>query len=327
MVYVPPSRRDRRLKPEARADPVLASSSSSTVLLRASSPAVQIQRQVVAASPSELAASAEHKAIGGEKFKLGQYADAEAAYTTAIAALPDSHLLLIPLYNNRALTRLKIGDYTGAVHDCSTVISHIGPAYNPQTEDSVKKEEEGASVQLADALVKAWKRRAEAHEGKEKWAAAKSDWEAIIAVNWVGEKLRREAIQNAGRCRRMTDGGHLKSTAPVAKIEPIRPPKRVGPTGPSEAQLKLREAQKAAEAEDQARHDLKDTVDARLLAWKGGKETNIRALIASLEMVLWPELGWQKVGMAELVTPAQVKVRYTKAIAKLHPDKVRLVLC
>jgi hypothetical protein len=27
--------------------------------------------------------------------------------------------------------------------------------------------------------------------------------------------------------------------------------------------------------------------------------------------------------MAELVTPNQVKIRYTKAIAKLHPDKVR----
>ena len=83
----------------------------------------------------------------------------------------------------------------------------------------------------------------------------------------------------------------------------------------------------AAEAEDQERHALKDAVDARLIAWKGGKEANLRALIASLDAVLWPELGWQKVGMHELVTPAQVKVRYTKAIAKLHPDKVRLFLC
>jgi hypothetical protein len=79
----------------------------------------------------------------------------------------------------------------------------------------------------------------------------------------------------------------------------------------------------AAEAEDQAKHDLKDTVDAKIIAWKGGKEQNIRALIASLENVLWPALNWQKVGMHELVTPNQVKIRYTKAIAKLHPDKVR----
>lgn len=67
---------------------------------------------------------------------------------------------------------------------------------------------------------------------------------------------------------------------------------------------------------------LKDSVDARLTAWKAKKETNVRALVASLETVLWPELGWQKVGLHELVTPNQVKVRYMKAIAKLHPDKV-----
>ena len=68
--------------------------------------------------------------------------------------------------------------------------------------------------------------------------------------------------------------------------------------------------------------DLKDSVEARLSAWKTGKETNVRALVASLDTVLWPELGWQKVGLHELVTPGQVKVRYMKAIAKLHPDKV-----
>ncbi len=58
------------------------------------------------------------------------------------------------------------------------------------------------------------------------------------------------------------------------------------------------------------------------MAWKGGKETNIRALIASLENVLWPELGWKKVGMNELVMENQVKIRYVRAIAKVHPDKV-----
>ena len=62
------------------------------------------------------------------------------------------------------------------------------------------------------------------------------------------------------------------------------------------------------------------------MAWKAGKETNLRALIASLETVLWPELGWTKVGMAELVSPKQVKIKYTRAIAKVHPDKVSFAL-
>jgi len=59
-----------------------------------------------------------------------------------------------------------------------------------------------------------------------------------------------------------------------------------------------------------------------LLNWRSGKEANLRALIASLDAVLWPELGWKRVGMHELVTESQLKVRYVKAIAKVHPDKL-----
>jgi len=104
---------------------------------------------------------------------------------------------------------------------------------------------------------------------------------------------------------------------------PKRPPPRPNNSqAPSQALTNLHSTLSAQEAEDQQRLELKDSIDARLQAWKGGKETNIRALIASLETILWPELGWQKVGMAEVVSPGQVKVRYTKAIAKLHPDKV-----
>ena len=126
----------------------------------------------------------------------------------------------------------------------------------------------------------------------------------------------------------MEKGGSAADGASVAAVSTTKPrpkPKPISriPTPPSEALNRVREAAQAAEAEDNERHALKDTVDSRLTAWKGGKETNIRALIASLDTVLWPELGWQKVGMHELVTPAQVKIRYTKAIAKLHPDKVR----
>jgi hypothetical protein len=70
---------------------------------------------------------------------------------------------------------------------------------------------------------------------------------------------------------------------------------------------------------------LKDSVEARLNAWKGGKESNLRALIASLDSVLWDEIlqGGLKVGMHELIAEKQVKIKYMKVIARLHPDKVR----
>jgi len=66
-------------------------------------------------------------------------------------------------------------------------------------------------------------------------------------------------------------------------------------------------------------------VDARLSSWKNGKEENIRALLTNLDTVLWDEMvksdrAAVKVGMHELVMPAQVKMRYMKVVARVHPD-------
>ena len=69
---------------------------------------------------------------------------------------------------------------------------------------------------------------------------------------------------------------------------------------------------------------LYDTVDAKVMAWQTGKESNIRALLSSLDLILWPEAGWTKVNMAQLVVVNKVKIVYMKAIAKVHPDKVTL---
>ena len=293
---------------------------------RPPSPIPVTHRQVVLAPATLIAACMKHKAVGTEMFKLGRFGEADIAYTSAIDSLPEKHLLQVQLYNNRALSRLKTGEHSGTIEDCSFVISLIGPSYHPQREARVTGENEGSGVDLADGLMKAHKRRAEAYEGKERWEDAKKDWEVIAGTEWANGKMRNEAISGIGRCRKMLNPEPKQVAAkpqkPPVKRPPSKPTNR-GPTPPSEALKKLRATTDAAEAEDQAKHELKDLVDAKINAWKGGKEQNIRALVASLETVLWPALNWQKVGMHELVAPNQVKIRYTKAIAKLHPDKVR----
>jgi tetratricopeptide (TPR) repeat protein len=320
--YVSPFRRSRPAPTVPSNEPSSSAASSRLPVLT--------QRKTISASPGAMATSDKHKASGTEKFKLGQYADAETAYSAAMEVLPDGHLLLVPLYNNRALTRLKNGDYAGAVQDCTAAITLIGPSYNPALESKVVAVEDGAQVDLGEGLVKAWKRRAEAWEGREKWAEARRDWEAVAGCAWAKGGLRGEGVRGAGRCRRLIEGA---ATEPATRgvVQPRKVPSRPRPApaprlpsqAPSISVTQFREAVDAQEAEDNARAELKDTVDAKLLAWKGGKETNIRALIASLDSVLWPELGLAKVGMGDLVSEKQVKIRYTKAIAKVHPDKVR----
>ena len=85
----------------------------------------------------------------------------------------------------------------------------------------------------------------------------------------------------------------------------------------------MKAANAAAEKADDEKFALTDQVDAKLVAWKGTKADNLRALLGSLDKVLWPEAGWNKVNMGDLVMPNKVKIVYMKAIAKVHPDKVR----
>ncbi|XP_077249760.1 auxilin-related protein 1-like [Tasmannia lanceolata] len=75
---------------------------------------------------------------------------------------------------------------------------------------------------------------------------------------------------------------------------------------------------------DQAeRHRIAETLDAEIKRWATGKEGNLRALLSTLQYVLWPECGWQPVSLTDLITTASVKKVYRKATLCIHPDKVQ----
>ncbi|KAM8890369.1 auxilin isoform 1-T1 [Synchiropus picturatus] len=65
-----------------------------------------------------------------------------------------------------------------------------------------------------------------------------------------------------------------------------------------------------------------DPEKIKILDWIEGKERNIRALLSTMHTVLWEgETRWKPVGMADLVTPEQVKKVYRRAVLVVHPDK------
>ncbi|VDM74635.1 unnamed protein product [Strongylus vulgaris] len=65
-----------------------------------------------------------------------------------------------------------------------------------------------------------------------------------------------------------------------------------------------------------------DPVSIKIRDWVAGKERNIRALLGSLNDVLWEGAEkWQQPRMADLLTAAQVKKSYYKACLVVHPDK------
>jgi tetratricopeptide (TPR) repeat protein len=287
-----------------------------------------------------LSAAKSHREKGNGLFKLGRFGEADQAYTRAIDALPSSHLELVPLYNNRANARLKSGDDKAACDDCTSVLSLIlGKDVGPKIDLAALRREGADEADLQKHVGKALSTRARAYEVGEKWVKAKEDWAMLMGG---GETLSRSAgglkvvSEGLSRCRRAS-GEDDKPRPPRDPRDPpsrptapprLRPKPSPAPSGSSSSAVKaLREHNATVEAEDAQRLALKDSVDERIVAWKGGKEANLRALLASLDTVLWPGLGWTKVGMHEVLTDGQVKIKYMKAIAKVHPDKVRAASC
>ncbi|CDP04001.1 unnamed protein product [Coffea canephora] len=75
--------------------------------------------------------------------------------------------------------------------------------------------------------------------------------------------------------------------------------------------------------EQEERYRIAETLDIEIKRWAAGKEGNLRALLSTLQYVLWPECGWQPVSLTDLITGPNVKKVYRKATLCIHPDKVQ----
>jgi hypothetical protein len=283
-------------------------------------------RQIPPVSASALNSSAMARQKGTEAFKRGDYSAAHAAYSAALSPLPSNHPVTIIVLCNRAVTNIKVGDPKAAVADADAALAIIGVSrgegekINPGGTESEKD--------MKEFYGKALMRKAEALEHMEKWADAGKVWRTAVEAG-VGGAI---SIQGRNRCDKAAGGGDKAAAPAAAKRPPVRkaPPAKVsaladlggGSAPDSEAVRRLKEANAAAEKADDEKFALTDQVDAKLMAWKGSKSDNIRALLGSLDKVLWPEAGWNKVNMGDLVLPNKVKIVYMKAIAKVHPDKV-----
>ena len=57
--------------------------------------------------------------------------------------------------------------------------------------------------------------------------------------------------------------------------------------------------------------------------WSDGKQKDIRALLCTLDQVLWEgQTRWKGCSMQDLVTADQVRKHFRKAVRTVHPDVV-----
>lgn len=314
------------------AAPATTAPKSSTVTARPKTTSAPIKsrpeappRKTPPVSDDVLKASRSQRNAGGASFKQGDYGTAHSNYTNALNGIPKEHPLLIVIYCNRALTSLKVGDAKGAISDADNALTLIGPSRGEG--ESIDLSDEG-SKSMREFFGKALLRKAEAYEHLEKWKDAAEVWQEAVQAG-VGGAL---AIQGRNRCEKAAAPAKAPTAVPIKTktAAAIRPKPRASAladlngNAEGEAVRRLREQTAAAAAASDEAFALTDSVDAKLTAWKSGKAENLRGLLASLDTVLWPEAGWNKVGMGDLVLPNRVKIVYMKAIAKVHPDKVNI---
>ena len=326
-----PQRPAQRAPPPTRsANGTPASSSGRTPpsAMPAPRPAA-VARKVPPVNSFALKASAKHRADGAAHFKRGDYAAAHASYAASLTDIPNNHPLLAVLYCNRALTALKTGEPRQAVADADSVLSIIGPSRGEG--ESVDLEDgTGTKRDLKDLYGKALTRKAEALEQMEKWSEAGPVWQQCVESGIGGAT----AIAGRQRCQTaMKPKPAAARPPPKPAAKPVARPSAVSslsgtatPVSASgrdfDAVKRLREAHAAAAREDTEKMELVDAVDARIAAWRDGKRDNIRALLGSMDKVLWEGSGWKTIGLHELVMANKVKINYMKAIAKTHPDKI-----
>ena len=287
-------------------------------------------RNIPSVSPNSLSTSSSYRQKGSEAFKRGDYAAANECYSSALSPIPPNHPITIVILCNRALTYLKIGDPKAAVLDAETVMSTVGPSRGEGEVISLGAGE--GEKDMRDFWGKAVMRKAEALENMEKWSDAAAAWRLAVeagvggAVSLQGRNRCEKAVAPRSPPQSRPTPSQKRPAAPVKKAPSAmdelsgRPP--LSSAASAEAVKKLRAQNAALERADDEKFALMDHVDAKLTAWKGGKSDNLRALLGSLDTVLWADAGWKKVGMSDLVMPNKVKIVYMKAIAKVHPDKV-----
>lgn len=289
--YISPAR--RKVKPSP---PV--SKPSTPILTR---PNVEI-------SATALQMAALSREAGTEAFKRGDFTQAAVCYSQALESIPAKHLLRTIVLSNRAACNQKLGDSKSVLKDAEEGLVIIGPGLG-----ATEVAEEGKS--LKDIWSKLMTKKAEAYEHLEKFKEALETWNMLMNNGYSS----RYAMESKRRCQQALQ----PKPAPTSRSST---PSSVssGPTSKAgkEAVQRVRDAHKQAERTDAEKYVLLDSVEARISAWKDGKEDNLRALIASLDTILWSELEWRKVSMADLIVVKKVKINYMKAVAKTHPDKI-----
>lgn len=253
--------------------------------------------------------------LGSESFKRGNYEEASEHYSAALQIVKEPSLLRALLLSNRSAAYIKSGNTRGAFEDSSEGINII-------PNRGLNQEVEG--TKMNDIWVKLVTRNAQSAETMEKFQDALSSWQLLLDNGFASSNI----LDAKRRCLKALNPEATKK-AEQAPQKPQTQRRGWGTTGamPTSAAgkaalEKVKSSHEKQVKEEKERDMLRDKVNNRVDAWKGGNETNLRVLLSTLQNVLWSDCQWNPVNSSELVVPKKVRVVYMKAVARTHPDKI-----
>ncbi len=270
------------------------------------------------------------KKMAQEKFKNGDFSSALEHYLQASSDIPLDHPYQIILSSNLTLVYSKLGNPKEQLVHADRGLDLITKLTPGCSISSLSRMiiEEGKSVK--SFWIKLTLKRAEALEFSEKWKDAKSAYEKLIAE---GESSK-VVMDGKNRCvkvlspktpeqpKKERSYTARRATTPKLQQKSASATKTTFNPDSNEKLQRIKQSNQKKLKEDEEKFNLHDRVEEKLDRWRHGNKDNIRALLCSLDNVLWPELNWKPVKLTDLVLDKKVKIFYMKAVAKTHPDKI-----
>lgn len=87
----------------------------------------------------------------------------------------------------------------------------------------------------------------------------------------------------------------------------------------------LKEREKSKKDADDEEDMWRKKLEPKMKHWseEHGKKKRLRALLASLHLILWEGSGWKQVSLGDILNDKKARRCYLKATLKVHPDKTK----
>ncbi|ODV94636.1 hypothetical protein PACTADRAFT_3521 [Pachysolen tannophilus NRRL Y-2460] len=262
------------------------------------------------------------KELGNDFYKKGDFSSALEQYQLSLNTLPLNHRLTIIALSNLSNVYAKLGNSKETLANVENAMNLINSYNIPISKFNELNIDENKP--LKPIWIKLLTRKAEGLEHMEKFKDALESYNLLIENGGMSKAV----MDGKKRCLDILQPKSSKpKTKPTQKSQsmPKSEPKPKTSTfneNNNENLQKFKQQSNKTEIEENERFALHDKIEEQLNNWKLGKEDNLRALLASLDKILWKELNWKPVSIADLVLNKKVKIIYLKAVSKTHPDKI-----